>query len=362
MGAPARQRLAGLGGTFLALAGLTYLLAVGTSHGQLVDEAMKGFWLPLRDDVSGLGHDLFRLLGWPLLVAGAVLVLATCLARRDLVLGVTAGALLLGGPAVVWLAQRGLQRPMLGGETFPHSNTLPSGHASVAAAVALVLLLLARPSQQRLALASALVVAVVGVAVPAAAAAHRPSDVAASFLVVGAWAALVLLVAGRGAPAWRDAGPARGCVALAGIAVALVALAVLGAAALRAPDHVPETTNIVWLAGLALVAAVAVVVVAALAPSLLARVASNEGAPHPLVRPSARPSGAATGPEQAAGYWRSNSSTSTRPLKRRDSASLKPAGSCFSISSTWPVLTWSRPTTIHSRSALAAASAELLRR
>jgi membrane-associated phospholipid phosphatase len=278
VGAPARQWLAGLGGTFLALAGLTYLLAVGTSPGQLVDEAMKGFWLPLRDDVSGLGHDLFRLLGWPLLMAGAVLVLATCLARRDLVLGVTAGALLLGGAAVVWLAQRGLRRPMLGGETFPHSNTLPSGHASVAAAVALVLLLLARPSQQRLALASALVVAVVGVAVPAAAAAHRPSDVAASFLLVGAWAALVLLVAGRGAPAWRVAGWPT-IAALAGIVVALVALAVLVGAAFRAPDRVPQTTNIVWLAGLALVAAVAVVVVAALAPSLLASPAGRPRIP-----------------------------------------------------------------------------------
>lgn len=279
--AAARQRLAGLGGAFLALAGVTYLLAVGTARGQLVDEELKGFWLPLREDVGGVAHSLFELLGWPLLGVSLVLALATCVARRDLVLGVLAGAILVGGPAIVSLAQRVLHRPMLGEGTFPSHNTLPSGHASVAAAAALVLLLLVKPARRRLGLVVAVVVAVVGVVGPVGAAAHRPSDVAAAFLVVGSWAAFVLLAAGRGAPAWRDGGQARK-VATAGIAGGLGALAVLGAAVARAPENVPAASNAIWLATIVLVAGVGVTAIATLAPTLLA--GAGRGRPVPLGR------------------------------------------------------------------------------
>lgn len=276
--AAARQRLATLGGVFLALAGVTYLLAVGTARGQLVDEELKGFWLPLREDIGGVAHSLFELLGWPLLGVSLVLALATCLARRDLLLGVLAGAILVGGPAIVSLAQRVLRRPLLGEGTFPPHNTLPSGHASVAAAAALVILLLVKPPRRRLGLVAAVVVAVVGVVGPAGAAAHRPSDVAAAFLLVGSWTAFVLLAAGRGAPAWREGGRARK-VATAGIAGGLGALAVLGAAVARAPGNVPDSTNALWLATIVLVVGVAITVIATLAPTLVA--GAGRGRPVP---------------------------------------------------------------------------------
>ena len=176
-------------------------------------------------------------------------------------------------------SQRALDRPIIDDRTFPPAeHAARAGTPSVAAAVALVVLLLAKPAQRRLAAGGCGRPHRCRCARPRGRRRPPPERRGRRLPRRRGLDGAVLLVAGRGAPAWRAAGRPR-IAALAGVAAALVALAVLGVAALRAPDHVPEPTNVAWLAGLALVAAIAVVVVACLAPSLLARSASNEGVP-----------------------------------------------------------------------------------
>ncbi len=81
-------------------------------------------------------------------------------------------------------------------------NSLPSGHATVTASVAVALVLVLPAAVRGIAaLAGAGVTTVVGVATVSADW-HRPSDVVAALLVVGAWAA----VAGAALALWRRYG------------------------------------------------------------------------------------------------------------------------------------------------------------
>ena len=100
--------------------------------------------------------------------------------------------LIAGANATTQLFKQVIDRPNLGVdiERAAAGNSLPSGHATIAAAVA-VALLLVLPARVRGvgAVIGAAGAALVGIATLSAGW-HRPSDVAAAFLVVGVWANL----------------------------------------------------------------------------------------------------------------------------------------------------------------------------
>jgi membrane-associated phospholipid phosphatase len=106
----------------------------------------------------------------------------------------------LSVPLGIWLRNDVLVRPAFTPETFPQ-NSLPSTHAVAAAAlVAAVLLLWPGRPPWWLPNAAGVVLLLVGIG-NVISQAHRPSDVVASFLLVGAVAAAGMSLVG--APRWR---------------------------------------------------------------------------------------------------------------------------------------------------------------
>ncbi|MFE0588317.1 phosphatase PAP2 family protein [Micromonospora echinospora] len=169
------------------------------------------------------------------LLAATAMIGFIALLRRRIALAVTATALIVGANVTTQLLKYGLARPDYGidPERAAVGNSLPSGHACVAASVA-VALVLVLPRKVRVpgAFLGAGYAAVNGVATLSAGW-HRPSDAVAAFLVVGAWAAaggLLLLLTQREqaqvepADAHRTAALVLGVAGLVAIIVSAVAL------------------------------------------------------------------------------------------------------------------------------------------
>jgi membrane-associated phospholipid phosphatase len=180
--------------------GLVYLVMVRTAAGQGADE--------------GIFQLVFGLIpaGWPteLLISFARATSVVVLAAVALVLGVVAagrrawGSLLaavlttLGAMAGDAYLRGALSRPRFTDEAFP-LNSLPSTHATAAAALTVALLLLWPRRWPWWLLNGAGVVLLLVALGNIVGQAHRPSDVAASFLLVGAvGGAAVALVGPRG--------------------------------------------------------------------------------------------------------------------------------------------------------------------
>lgn len=185
--------LTGLGvGATMALAA-TYLLAVQTTRGRLLDGASLRGAVDNRSRVSDVVERLLDVVSVTTLLAAGVLLAGIALVRARRELALAAVMLVIGANATSQLLKRVvLERPDLGlYESTPATlNSLPSGHSTVAfsLAVALVLVLPVplRPTAAALGVAYASVTAVATLS----AGWHRPSDSVASFLVVGVWAAL----------------------------------------------------------------------------------------------------------------------------------------------------------------------------
>ncbi|MER6757958.1 phosphatase PAP2 family protein [Micromonospora echinofusca] len=130
------------------------------------------------------------------LLAATAVIGFIALIRGRVALAVTATLLIAGANATTQLLKYGLVRPDFGidPERIYAGNSLPSGHATVAASVA-VALVLVLPRTVRVfgAFLGAGYAAIAGVATLSAGW-HRPSDAVAAFLVVGVWAALAGLV------------------------------------------------------------------------------------------------------------------------------------------------------------------------
>jgi membrane-associated phospholipid phosphatase len=125
-----------------------------------------------------------------------VVILVVALARRRLALAVMSAAIVVGASACTYLLKRVIDRPYLGVDpdrAFA-GNSLPSGHATAAAAFAIGLTLVLPPRVRGVvSLVGATYAAIVGVATLSSGW-HRPSDVVAAYLVVGGWAAAAGLV------------------------------------------------------------------------------------------------------------------------------------------------------------------------
>ena len=186
--------LVGVGVACGALLAATYLLAVHTTRGRLLDGASLRGAVESRSSVTSAVEGLLDVVSVAsLLGAGALLaIIALVRMRRELALA--AVVVLVGANVTSQVLKRYvLERPDLGIlESTPATlNSMPSGHSTVAFSVS-VALVLVLPVRLRPAVA-ALGVAYASVAALGTLSAgwHRPSDSVAAFLVVGCWAALV---------------------------------------------------------------------------------------------------------------------------------------------------------------------------
>lgn len=176
-------------GQLLALA-ITWRFFVRTARGQLLDTiALAGS----KIGSSRVGAPLQQVLdAVPAVAAATTLgaVVFLVLRRRFLLAAVVAG-LVVGANVTTQVLKAVIDRPYLfvDVERAAAGNSLPSGHATVAASVAVALVLALPPRMRGLgALLGAGYAALTGIATVVAGW-HRPSDVAAAYLVVGIWAA-----------------------------------------------------------------------------------------------------------------------------------------------------------------------------
>jgi membrane-associated phospholipid phosphatase len=273
-----RRRERGVG-TWLGLAGLSaallaalYLVAVHTATGQRLDERSFGrlderanertfeATARLLDTIS---------IASVALIGGAIVLLATLRRRRDL--AVAAAVVMLGANVTTQVLKAALPRPGLVPSLVPEGS-LPSGHTTVAISLALALVLVV-PTGTRLLAGVVGGTYAVGVGVATIALDwHRPSDVAAAYLVAAAWTAVAgaALCRRRDAPAGVEApGPGRRAgAALAALAAAfVVTLGVAAAVQVDVLQVVDDRTA--FLAAAAAVAAVGAAVVAAITGLLI---------------------------------------------------------------------------------------------
>ncbi|MFV2114176.1 phosphatase PAP2 family protein [Micromonospora sp. LOL_025] len=171
-------------------------VAVHVEIGQWVDTvALTGNRIG-QDRIDGPVDRILNAMSVVSLLAATAVIGFIALIRGRIALAVTATLLIAGANATTQLLKYGLTRPDFGidPERIYAGNSLPSGHATVAASVA-VALVLVLPRTVRVfgAFLGAGYAAVAGVATLSAGW-HRPSDAVAAFLVVGVWAALAGLV------------------------------------------------------------------------------------------------------------------------------------------------------------------------
>lgn len=121
-----------------------------------------------------------------------VAIVFIALVRGRVSQAVVATLMIIGANVTTQLLKSAISRPDFGvdPERAVAGNSLPSGHTTVTASVAVALVLVLPAAVRAVAaLAGAAVTALVGVATVSADW-HRPSDVVAALLLVGAWAAV----------------------------------------------------------------------------------------------------------------------------------------------------------------------------
>lgn len=191
-------------------------VAVHSEIGQWVDTvALTGNRIG-QDTIDGPVDRILNAMSVVSLLAATATIGFIALIRGRIALAITATLLIAGANVTTQLLKYGLNRPDFGldPERDGVGNSLPSGHATVAASVAVALMLvLPRKVRAVGAFIGAGYAAVAGVATLSAGW-HRPSDAVAAYLVVGVWAALaglVLLITQREqaevAPATRTGSP-----------------------------------------------------------------------------------------------------------------------------------------------------------
>ncbi len=186
--------LVGVAVACAALTALTYVLAVHTTRGRLLDGASLRGAVESRSDLTSAVEGLLDVVSVASLLGAGVLLALIALVRFRRELALAAVAMLVGANATTQILKRYvLERPDLGIlESTPATlNSMPSGHSTVAFSVVVALVLVLpvrlRPAAATLGVAYASVAAISTLS----AGWHRPSDSIAAFLVVGSWAALV---------------------------------------------------------------------------------------------------------------------------------------------------------------------------
>jgi hypothetical protein len=244
-------------GTLCCAAGLaaTYYFFVRTTTGQFIDESALVEAIEIH---GAAGRASTQLLDWlpalSVLIASVVVVVVALARRRWAAAGIAVTAAAAANVATQVIKELVPVRPFRGIETL-ELNSLPSGHTTMAASAAMVVFLVVSPRWRPLAgfLGGSFAVAT-GVSTLINQW-HRPADVVAAFLVVGAFAlpaGWLIMRTGRRWNVW--AGYSRHW-ASAGVWVVLPVLAGLASAAVATysllkiapgPGQEGSTTNYFW--------------------------------------------------------------------------------------------------------------------
>ncbi|PZF94929.1 phosphatase PAP2 family protein [Micromonospora deserti] len=239
---------------------VVWRVAVHAELGQWIDTvALTGNRIG-QDRIDGPVDRILNAMSVVSLLAATAVIGFIALMRGRIALAVTATLLIVGANVTTQLLKYGLTRPDFGidMERAYAGNSLPSGHATVAASVAVALVLVLPRTVRALgAFVGAGYAATAGVATMSAGW-HRPSDAAAAFLVVGVWAALaglLLLVTQReraqveSADAHRLAAAALGVGGLLAVVACALALSWLVDLRGTAPDEMTRRPLFVAYAG-----------------------------------------------------------------------------------------------------------------
>lgn len=201
------SRLLLLAAAQAAAFGAVWRSFVRTQDGQLLDTiALSGNSIG-RDRIDGLVGSVLNAMSIAALVVATIAIGFIALIRGRVALAVVTTVFLAGANATVQVLKHTIDRPDLGvdPQRALAGNSLPSGHAAVAASFAVALVLVLPPRLRGAgAVFGAGYAALVGVATLSEGW-HRPSDAIAAILVVGAWAAaagclLVVLQRSAGTP------------------------------------------------------------------------------------------------------------------------------------------------------------------
>jgi membrane-associated phospholipid phosphatase len=256
-----RRALLLYAGLCAALAGAVFAFAFHSARGlrwdaEILRAATAGRDIPtVQSASSGLIETIS--IGSLVLLGGGLVVVALLLGRARAAI---AAAIVVGGAN----ATTQLLKPHIGHDRFP------SGHSTVAMSLALAAVIVAPPAWKLLAgLVGGAYAAGVGVSLVIQAA-HYPSDVAAGYLVAGAWAGAAAALFPETARRARAAATRAGLIA-AGIAVVAFAVAVVVAVlehpgiVIRVEDRTKLVFSLTVLAALALLVAVALAAIQAMA-------------------------------------------------------------------------------------------------
>jgi membrane-associated phospholipid phosphatase len=186
-----------------------YVVAVRTHWGQTVDDAaLDG--RTTRANVLAATDRVLNTISIASLALGSVAIMLVAFARRRPHLAIAAATVILGANVTTQVMKKVLlDRPDLVGRPDPLGllNSFPSGHSTVAMALAVGLVVVVPAAARPWAAFGGLVYATLVGAGTVTAGWHRPSDVAAAYLVVMVWAGvcLALLISTEGVDRTRPA-------------------------------------------------------------------------------------------------------------------------------------------------------------
>lgn len=169
----------------------TYIYAVRTTHGQVVDSVAMTAMTTWIDYFHNMDRLMLNAVSVPVMVGVIALSAIIAFARRRAALAVRA-AIMIVASAITSYALKFyiLPRPQLG-ITHGAPASYPSGHATVAACAAFAFILVV-PHAARIwaSLFGAIIITLMGIVVVSHSW-HRPSDVIGAITVVAFWALLV---------------------------------------------------------------------------------------------------------------------------------------------------------------------------
>lgn len=211
----------------------TWQLFVNTRFGQTFDNAAFQASYRVKEDLWMLAEPVLDVVSVLFIAVAIVIVMIIALLRKKWMLALQVAVLIAGANITTQVLKKViLDRPDFDVVWGPY-NTLPSGHTTVAASVSAALLLVVPRGWRPLtALAGVTYTAATGLSTMVGQW-HRPSDVIAAVLVVGAWTAFVCVFSHTNAAEDRDQPINSGAVlsltliaivAIIGLAVAFVVL------------------------------------------------------------------------------------------------------------------------------------------
>lgn len=189
--------LVSVAGLCVALFVATYLLAVQTTRGRLLDGSSFRGARQARSSVTATVERLLDVVSVSSLAVAIVVVAVIALLRLRRDLALAAIIIILGSNATSQLLKNYvLSRPDLGiYETTPATlNSLPSGHSTVAFSVAIAMVLVLPATLRAMAAGVGVAYASIAGVATLSAGWHRPSDSVAAFLIVAIWAAAAVAV------------------------------------------------------------------------------------------------------------------------------------------------------------------------